>query len=127
MKNILETSDDTRPEHLCETLDGEGQQDNLDVQDMMLPVDDAELPAETGENESLDFMDSDYAKFKPIPTKDITTMKNEACHLLFEQHMIFDKIVTFCKDEIIAEKMMILCLYLLLSLLMVVLELVRHT
>ena len=104
MKIILETSDDTRPEHLCETLDGEGQQDNLDVQDMMLPVDDAELPAETGENESLDFIDSDYAKFKPIPTKDITTMKNEACHLSFEQRIIFDKIVKFCKDEIIAEK-----------------------
>ena len=98
----METSDDTRPEHLCETLDGEGQQDNLDVQDMMLPVDDAELPAETGENESLDFIDSDYVKFKLIQTKDIDTIKNEACQLSDEQRIIFDKIVKL--DEIIAEK-----------------------
>ena len=104
MKILLETSDDTRPEHLCDIMDSEGQQENLDVQDTILPLDDSELPQEVGDNQSLDFVDSDYAKFKPIEQKDIKTMKKEASQLSFEQRIIFDKIVKFCKEEIIAEK-----------------------
>ena len=56
------------------------------------------------DHENLDFVDSDYAKFKPIPSKDISVMKNEACQLSFEKRIVFDKIVKFCKEEIIAIK-----------------------
>ena len=104
MKVLLESSDSTRPEHLCDTLDGEGQQENMDVEDALPPIDDSELPQEVGENESLDFIDSDYARFKPIASKDIGVMKNEACKLSLEQRIVFDKIIRFCKEEIIAEK-----------------------
>ena len=107
MKILLETSDDTRPEHLFDTLDAEGQQENLDVEEDILPIDDTELPQEYGDNQSLDFVDSDYAKFKPIPSKDILTMKKEASQLSLEQGIVFEQIIKFCKDEIIAEKMAI--------------------
>ena len=119
--------DNNQPENIYDTLDTEGQQENLQVEEETLPIDDSELPHEIAECGSVDFVDSDYAKFKPLPSKDIATMKNEACQLSFEQRVVFDKIVKFCKDEVIAERMMILCLNHLLSLLMVVLALVKHT
>ena len=104
MKILLELSESTRPEHIFDTLHPEGQQENLDLQEDNLPVDYSELPAETEQSKSLDFADSDYAKFKPLPIKDDSTMKTEASQLSFEQRIIFDKIIKFCKEEVIAKK-----------------------
>ena len=104
MRILLETTSETKPEHIYDTLDGEGQQDNLDTEETMLPIDDSELPQELGGNESLDFTDPDFAKFKPIPLKDVSVMKKEVCQILFEQRIVFNKIVKYCKDEMIKEK-----------------------
>ena len=103
MKFLLESSENNRPEHIFDTLDAEGQQENPDVQEALLPVDDSELPQEVGEHGNLDF-DGDYAKFKPIQLGDLATMKSEACQLSLQQRIVFDKIIKFCKGEIIAEK-----------------------
>ena len=104
MKILLESSGSTRPEHIFDTLDPEGQQENLDLNEEILPLDDSELPAETEQRESLDFTDPDYGKFKPLPLRDIKTMKTDACQLSFEKRIIFDRIIKFCKEEVIADK-----------------------
>ena len=36
MRILLETTSETKPEHIYDTLDGEGQQDNLDTEETML-------------------------------------------------------------------------------------------
>jgi len=62
MKILLEESDSSRPEYIYDTLDGEGQQENLDDKDLILPIDDSELPQELPEHENLGFVDPDHAK-----------------------------------------------------------------
>ena len=86
MKVLLESSSNNRPEYMYDTLDGEGQQDKLDIAEKILPNDDSELPQELGDNKSLDFADADFSKLKPIPTKDIATMENEVSKVSLEQN-----------------------------------------
>ena len=46
MRDILENNDDTRPRHLLENINPAGEQDNLENQEHMEPLDTSELPDE---------------------------------------------------------------------------------
>ena len=66
----------------------------------MEAIDDSELPEEP----SIIGKSSGGCKFKPIIPDEKGQMKENARKLSFEQRIVFDNIVSYCKDVVIAKK-----------------------
>ena len=105
MKELLESSEDNRPIHLSDDIDATGQQENIDDQeqlDQLDPLDTSELPIEEsskGTNKK-----PDGCPYKPVPISTRDTLIKQASTLSFSQRVAFDKVVTFCKSVMRAEK-----------------------
>ena len=98
MRELIENPENVRPIHL-EEMDIAGQQNNLDDKKELEPLDNTELSDEETEStiESKNVR-SDGCVFKPIVVDEEDQMLQHARSLSFEQRIVFDKIVTFCKS-----------------------------
>ena len=95
MRELLERSNDTRPQHMFENIDVAGQQENLDDEEMMEPLDDSVLPYledSPPQNSRSDGV------FRPIIVEEDEVMLEMARNLSFEQRIVFDQMVKFCKS-----------------------------
>ena len=80
-------------------------QDDMDDEEElkeMNPLDTSDLPAETGNDQSREKPDG--CPYKPIPTSTKDEMIQLARNLSFSQRLVFDKVITFCKSIITAER-----------------------
>lgn len=94
-REILENPEnDGRAAHLLEGIDANGQQDNLDVESTMEPVDTSVLPEEDPQPKN---KKSDGCLFKPIIVDEDESMLERVRKFSFEQRIVFDKFVQFIK------------------------------
>ena len=101
MRDILENNDDTRPKHLCETIDPAGEQQNLDDQELQEPLDTSELPQEEPAPINVK---SVGLLFRKIEVQEHDLLLDMARSLSFEQRIIFDQIIRFCKAVLRSKK-----------------------
>ena len=105
MVEMLETNENTKPTHLYETIDETAQQedgDDTEEMDETNPIDTSDLPAEKGNGESK--AKPDGCPYKPIVITARDEMIQQARNLSFSQRIVFDKVITFCKSIITAER-----------------------
>ena len=104
MRELLESSEENRPAHLADNIDAAVQQENIDDQeylDQFDPLDTSELPTERrGSKEYV----PDGCPYKPVPIATREALVEQANSLSFSQRVPFDKIVTFCKSVMRAQK-----------------------
>ena len=94
MRDILENNDDTRPRHLLEDINPAGEQENLENQELMEPLDTSEIPDE----EPIPInVKSSGLLFRKVEVDEHDVMLESARCLSFEQRIILDQIVQFCK------------------------------
>ena len=94
-REILENPDDDgKATHLLENIDVTGQQENLDDQNSMDPIDDSILPEEEPESRN---RKSNGCLFKPVVVDEDEYMLERVRNLSFEQRIVFDKFVQFTK------------------------------
>ena len=99
VQTILD-SDENRPIDAYDMLDSTKQQEDSDDADNLEPIDDSELPEEPSNIDK----HSDGSKFKPIIPDEIAQMKENVRKLSFEQRIVFDKVISYCKDVVMARK-----------------------
>mgnify|MGYP001489389500 CR=1 FL=1 len=94
MRELLDSNEDTRPKHLYENLDPAGNQDNLDNEEMIEPMDTSALPEEDPVPVN---SKSSGLLFKRIEVDEHDVMLQMARSLSFGQRIVFDQIIQFCK------------------------------
>ena len=94
MRELFESSDDTRPMHMLENIDTTGQQQNMDDEEAMEPLDTTELPKEDSQSKNV----RSDGIFRPIIVEEDDVMLEMARNLSFEQRIVFDHIIQFCKS-----------------------------
>ena len=95
-REILQNQeDDGRATHLLEGIDANGQQENLDNEDIQEPMDTSVLPEEEPAPKNIK---SDGCLFKPIVVDEDEYMLERVRSLSFEQRIVFDKFVKFTKS-----------------------------
>ena len=110
MMALLDSPESTTPLHLADDIDSNAQQTDLDDQDELdvtNPLDTSELPPETNNNEQTKNKGPtklDGSPFRPIPQGTKNELIRKARGLSFEQRIAFDKVLTFAKSVITAEK-----------------------
>ena len=95
MRELLESSNETRPQHMYENIDVAGQQENLDNEEMMEPRDDSILPYL---EDSPPQNSRSGGIFRPIVVEEDEVMLEMARNLSFEQRIVFDQMVKFSKS-----------------------------
>ena len=107
MMELLETNDALKPTHLSENIDSKAQQDNDEDQeelDELNPLDTSDLPVESEDNQNKEKDKPDGCPYKPIPIPTRDIMFQHARNLSFSQRIVFDKVITYCKSIITAER-----------------------
>ena len=94
MRELLDSNEDIRPKHLYENLDPAGNQDNLDNEEMIEPMDTSALPEEDPVPVN---SKSSGLLFKRIEVDEHDVMLQMARSLSLEQRIVFDQILQFCK------------------------------
>ena len=94
MRELLESSDDTRPMHMLENIDATGQQENMDDEEVMEPLDTTKLPEEESQPKNV----RSDGIFRPIVVEEDDVMLEMARNLSFEQRIVFDHMIQFCKS-----------------------------
>ena len=95
MRELFEnTDDDAKAQHLYENIDVAGQQENLDDEHDIEPLDTTVWPEEDPQPKTIK---SDGMFFKPIVVDEDEVMLEMARSLSFEQRIVFDKLIRFCK------------------------------
>ena len=108
LKRLMENTDIQRPALIPDAigLDAAGEQDNLECEDEMPPLDRSELPPEVDNQPTTNQNASSYqeaTKAKRIDAEDIEAMINDCRSLSYEQKVVLNKIVHFCKALLIAK------------------------
>ena len=101
MRDIIENNNDTRPKHLCEMIDPAGEQENLDDMEIQEPLDTSELPQE--EPAPINVKPVGLL-FKKIEVQEHDVLLDMARGLSFEQRIVFDLIIQFCKAILRSKK-----------------------
>ena len=101
MRDIIENNNDTRPKHLCEMIDPAGEQENLDDMEIQEPLDTSELPQE--EQAPINVKPVGLL-FKKIEVQEHNVLLDMARGLSFEQRIVFDLIIQFCKAILRSKK-----------------------
>ena len=94
MRELLDSNEDIRPKHLYENLDPAGNQENLDNEEMIEPMDTSALPEEDPIPVN---SKSSGLLFKRIEVDEHDVMLQMARSLSFGQRIVFDQIIQFCK------------------------------
>ena len=96
-----------RPAHIYDNLDPEGQQDNLECEEQMEPLDTSELPDEPTNPPQMNAKNRASRKesciVKPIELGTDEQMLQDARSLSFEQKVVFNMYIDFIKKIIIKE------------------------
>ena len=103
MEKLIASTDNLKPQHLYDTLDPIGQQENIEDRANIPPADMSELPDEEGHEKSESSI-PDGPKFKQIKVDSDEEMRADVRKMSFEQRIVFDKVIQYCKDVIIARK-----------------------
>ena len=80
--------------HMMENIDTTGQQQNLDDEEAMEPIDTTELPEEESQPKNV----RSDGIFRPIIVEEDDVMLEMARNLSFEQRIVFDHMIQFCKS-----------------------------
>ena len=102
MEKIIESNENERPQHAFDTLDPLNQHENLEDMEVMPPLDTSELPDEAERTPSKDAIIPESVKFKRVILDDEEDMRRAAQTLSYEQRVIFDKIVNYCKEVVMS-------------------------
>ena len=97
LRELINNSEDARPIHLSE-IDPAGEQENMDNEAILESLDTDELPEEEEKEEPEPTNFKIDNLFKPIIVDDPNLMLEYARSLSFEQRIVFDKIIKFCKQ-----------------------------
>ena len=100
IQNIIESEEDERPTHICDAIDANAQQENLDDEQECQPIDTTELPEELSDHPR----PIDSCKFKPIIVDEEDEMSSQVRKMSLGQRIVFDKMITFCNDVVRAKK-----------------------
>ena len=100
VSELIQNPEDARPLHSGD-MDPTGEQENLDDHEALEPPDRTELPDDEPESKNVK---SDGCIFKPIVVDEPDLMLKYARSFSFEQKIVFDKVVKFCKEVLRAEK-----------------------
>ena len=108
LNKLMENTDIQRPALIPDTLglDAAGEQDNLECEDEMPPLDRSELPPEVDDQPSTNQNASSHqeaTKAKRIDAGDIEAMINDCRSLSYEQKVVLNKFVHYCKAVFIAK------------------------
>ena len=108
LKRLMENTDIQRPALIPDAigLDAAGEQDNLECEDEMPPLDRSELPPEVDNQPTTNQNASSYqeaTKAKRIDAEDLEAMINDCRSLSYEQKVVLNKVVHFCKALLIAK------------------------
>ena len=96
MRNLVQKPEDARPVHLVD-IDAAGEQENLDDEEDLEPLDTTELPEEEEDTRDKKNTKSNLSLFKPIEVDEHDVMLALARSLSFGQRIAFDKMITFSK------------------------------
>ena len=91
MAELMSESEDTRPQHVFDTIDGAGEQADADDLKDLEPPDKSELPSEVNEGHL-----PEKTKYRPIDVLDEKEMLEMARKLSFEQMIPFTRFIDFC-------------------------------
>ena len=92
MTEILQETEDLRPQHIYDTLDPAGEQEDMDDQDAMEPIDRTQLPSEVNEGHF-----PEQVKYKPIDVECEEKMLTMAQSMSPEQMIGFIMLIHYCK------------------------------
>ena len=90
MSADFEKAQETRPQHLVETLDANAEQENLDVIDEMEPPDTSELPSESSESNH-----KEKTFVKPIEVEPLDQLLTNTQKLSHEQMIVLSEFVDY--------------------------------
>ena len=110
LKRLMENTELQRPALIPDAigLDAAGEQDNLECEDEMPPLDRSKLPEEvddqptTNQNQNASSY-QEATKAKRIDAEDIEAMINDCRTLSYEQKVVLNRIVHYCKALFIAK------------------------
>ena len=105
MMELLDAPDGIKPLHLADAIATDAEQANIDDQVEMEetnPLDTSDLPAEAGDKKTT--RKPDGCPYKPIPVSTRDELIQKARSLSYNQRLVFDKMVTFAKSVVRAEK-----------------------
>ena len=105
MMELLDSPEGTTPLHLADDIDPTAQQDNLEDQEELEetnPLDISELPAETDNKTT--HQKPDGCPYKPIAVSTQEELIEKARNLSYNQRIVFNKMTSFSKSVIKAEK-----------------------
>ena len=105
LKEMIEKAEGIeRPAHILDGIDVAGQEDNLECEDLMPPLDTTELPEEGEAQRDLQNQGNQPERFvmKPIVVDNEETMKTNARNLSFEQKVVFNEAIHYLKCLVIA-------------------------
>ena len=94
IKELAQNSADARPVHLSE-IDPTGEQENLDDEENSEPIDTTKLPEE---EPSAGNIKSTGCLFRQVIVDEHEVMIQYARSLSFEQRIVFDPVIKFCKE-----------------------------
>ena len=89
---FMKNSEDNRPQHIYDTLDPIGEQEDYDDENELEPLDKSELPGEIHEGHF-----PEQTKYKPIEVESDEKMLEIVRNLSKEQLIVFLKVIDFCK------------------------------
>ena len=101
IEHLLELEADlVRPTNVSDLLDPTFQQENYDDLDECEPMDTTNYPCEEDMQQK---SSRESTKFKQIILDDDDTMRSEARCLSFEQRIVFNNFINYCKDILVQQ------------------------
>ena len=97
---IIESEDKSKAQDVYDLLNNAMIQEDSDDAESLDAIDTSELPMEPNAVRK----PKDGCKFKPIIPDAIEEMKLNVRKLSFEQRIVFDKIISYCKDVVMSRK-----------------------
>lgn len=97
---IIASEESQKSQEVYNTLNASMIQQDCDDAESLEPIDKTKLPDELETIRK----PRDGCKFKPIIPDEIEEMKLNVRKLSFQQRIVFDKIISYCKDVVMARK-----------------------
>ena len=94
LENLITSNENTKSKHICDSIDAQSQQQNIEDKAKCPPIDKSLLPNEDGE-ETKTFLES---SFKRIMIDTDEEMRRDVRNFSSEQRTAFDMFIKFCKD-----------------------------
>ena len=96
----MESDDQQRAQNVYDILNTAMIQEDSDDAESLEAIDTSKLPEEP----TVARKPRDGSKFKPIIPDEVDEMKSNVRKLSFEQRIVFDKVINYCKDVVMSRK-----------------------